>query len=105
MWWRFNPAVAVTENGIGPASEAMVGRVSAYPDCMDTGERDLAGWAELRAFRDDDRLGAHVRLLLNAHARHDPSTVRAQASRLLAQVPPDFSAARNLLRRLRDIGE
>ena len=72
---------------------------------MDAGSQDLAGWAELRAFRDDDRLGVHIRLLLSAHGRHDLSTVRAQATRLLVHVPADFSAGRNLLRRLRDIGE
>jgi hypothetical protein len=63
---------------------------------MDAGEQDVASWAELRAFRDDDRLGVHVRLLLSAHARHDLSAVRVQATRLLVHVPPDFSAARNL---------
>ncbi len=71
---------------------------------MRAGEQDLAGWAELRAFQDDDRLGVHVRLLVNAYERQDLSVVRAQATRLLKDVPPDFSAARNLLRRLRDIG-
>ena len=72
---------------------------------MQADEQDLAGWAELRAFQDDDRLGVHVRLLLNAYQRPDPSAVRSQAAQLLVHVPPDFPAARNLLRRLRDIGE
>jgi len=69
------------------------------------GEDDLAGWAQLRAFQDDDRLGVHVRLLLDARLRHDLSAVRAQAAHLLVHSPRDFQAARNQLRRLRDIGE
>jgi hypothetical protein len=72
---------------------------------MHASEQDLAGWAELRAWQDDNRSGAHIRLLLKAYQRDDRPAVRAQAMRLLAEVPPDFSAARNLLRRLRDVGE
>jgi hypothetical protein len=51
---------------------------------MHLGEQDLAGWAELRAWLDDDRLGVHVRLLLNTY---DRSAVRGQAMRLLVDVP------------------
>jgi hypothetical protein len=80
-------------------------RRSSYPGRMHTSEEDLAGRAELRAWQDDDRSGGHVRLLLNAYHRDDWPAVRAQATRLLAEVPPDFSATRNLLRRLRDIGK
>jgi hypothetical protein len=72
---------------------------------MHFGEQDVAGLAELRAWQDDDRLGVYVRLLLTAYERRDRSEVRAQAMRLLVDVPRDFSAARNLLRRLRDVGE
>ena len=72
---------------------------------MRLGEQDLAGWAELRSWRDDDRLGVYVRLLLVACEQGERSAVRAQALRLLRDMPPDFSAARTLLRRLRDIGE
>jgi hypothetical protein len=72
---------------------------------MRLGEQDLAGWAELRSWRDDDRLGVYVRLLLVAFEQGERSAVRAQALRLLRDMPPDFSAARTLLRRLRDIGE
>jgi hypothetical protein len=71
---------------------------------MRPSDQDLAGWAELRAWQDDDRLGVHVRLLVNAYERDQRSTVRVQAMRLLVDVPLDFSAARNLLRRLRDVG-
>jgi hypothetical protein len=72
---------------------------------MRLGEQDLAGWAELRSWQDDDRLGVYVRLLLTAYERNNRTAVRTQALRLLVDVPPDFSAARNLLRRLRDVGE
>jgi hypothetical protein len=72
---------------------------------MHSGEQDLAGWAELRAWQDDDRLGVYVRLLLTAYERRDRSGVRAQTTRLLVDVPRDLSAARTLLRRLRDVGE
>jgi hypothetical protein len=72
---------------------------------MQFGEQDLAGWAELRSWQDDDRLGVYVRLLLTAYERNNRTAVRTQALRLLVDVPPDFSAARNLLRRLRDVGE
>jgi hypothetical protein len=72
---------------------------------MHSGEQDLAGWAELRAWQDDDHLGVYVRLLRTAYERGDRSEVRAQAMRLLVDVPRDLSAARNLLRRLRDVGE
>jgi hypothetical protein len=54
---------------------------------MHLGEQDLAGWVELRAWLDDDRLGVHVRLLLNAYDRDDRSAVRGQAMRLLVDVP------------------
>ena len=67
--------------------------------------RDLAGWAEMRAWQDDDRLGGYVRQLLRAYERGDRSEVRVQAMRLVTDVPADLSAARNLLRRLRDVGE
>jgi hypothetical protein len=71
---------------------------------MRLGEQDRAGWAELRSWRDDDRVGVYVRLLLTAYDRDNRPAVRAQARRLLVDVPPDSSAARNLLRRLRDVG-
>jgi hypothetical protein len=69
------------------------------------GERDLAGWAELRAWQDDDQLGVHVRRLRTAYEHSDREEVRVQALRLLIDVPHDYAAARDLLRRLRDIGE
>ena len=69
------------------------------------GERDLAGWAELRAWQDDDRLGVHVRRLRIAYEQRERAQVRVQALRLLIDVPHDYAAARDLLRRLRDIGE
>jgi hypothetical protein len=71
---------------------------------MQFGERDLAGWAELRAWQDDDRLGASVRRLRTAYQHGDRAEVRANALRLLVDVPDDYSAARDLLRRLRDVG-
>jgi len=72
---------------------------------MHFGERDRAGWAELPASQDDDRLGVYVRRLRSAYEHGDRSEVRAQALRLLIDVPYDYSAARDLLRRLRDVGE
>jgi hypothetical protein len=72
---------------------------------MHFGERDLAGWAELRAWQDDDRLGGSVRRLRTAYQHRDHAEVRANARRLLLDVPRDYSAARDLLRRLRDVGE
>src|ERR1700737_285077 len=70
-------------------------RRSSYPGHMHPGVQDLAGWAELRAWRDDDRLGAHIRLLLNAYERDDRSAVRAQAMRLLVDVPPEWLPKRS----------
>ena len=72
---------------------------------MQFGEGDLAGWAELRAWQDDDRLGATIRRLRTAYQHGDRADVRANALRLLVDVPNDYSAARDLLRRLRDVGE
>jgi hypothetical protein len=72
---------------------------------MRLSERDLAAWAELRAWQDDDRLGVHVRILMSAYERGDQAEVRAQAMRLVMDVPRDLLAARTLLRRLRDVGE
>jgi hypothetical protein len=72
---------------------------------MDVDEQDHAGWAELRAWQDDDRVGVDVRLLRTAYGQGDRARVRAQARRLLIDVPQDLAAARNLLRRLRDVGE
>jgi hypothetical protein len=72
---------------------------------MQFGERDLAGWAELRAWQDDDHLGASVRRLRTAYQHDDRAAVRASALRLLIDVPHDYSVARDLLRRLRDVGE
>jgi hypothetical protein len=43
------------------------------------GERDLAGWAELRAWQDDDRLGVHVRRLRTAYEQRERALVRVQA--------------------------
>jgi hypothetical protein len=68
-------------------------------------EHDLTGWAELRAWQDDDHMGVYVRQLVAAYDRHDQSAVRSGASRLLLDLPADFAAARILLRRLRDVGE
>ena len=72
---------------------------------MHLSERDLAGWAELRAWQDDDRLGAHVRRLRTAYEHSDREEVRVHALGLLVALPHDYSAARDLLRRLRDVGE
>jgi len=72
---------------------------------MHVGERDQAGWAELRAWQDDDRLGVYVRRLRTAYEHGDREEVRVQALRLLIDLPHDDSAARGLLRRLRDVGE
>jgi hypothetical protein len=47
------------------------------------GERDLAGWAELRAWQDDDRLGVHVRRLRTAYEHRERALVCVQALRLL----------------------
>jgi hypothetical protein len=62
---------------------------------MQFGERDLAGWAELRAWQDDDRLGASVRRLRAAYQHGDRPEVRANALRLLVDIPRDYSAARD----------
>ena len=43
-------------------------------------------------------MGVYVRLLLVACEQGERSAVRAQALRLLRDMPPDFSAARTLLR-------
>jgi hypothetical protein len=64
---------------------------------MQFGERDLAGWAELRAWQDDDRLGAPVWRLRAAYQHGDRTEVRANALRLLVDVPHEYSAARDLL--------
>jgi hypothetical protein len=72
---------------------------------MHLGERDLAGWAELRAWQDDDRLGAHVRRLRIAYEAGDHAVVRAEAHHLIVDLPRDYAAAQDLLRRLRDVGE
>jgi len=72
---------------------------------MQLGERDLAGWAELRAWQDDDRLGAHIRRLRIAYAADDHAAVRAEARQLIVDLPREYGAAQQLLRRLRDIGE
>ena len=69
------------------------------------GERDLPGWAELRAWQDDDRLGAHVRRLRIAYEAGDHAAVRAEARPLIVDLPRDDAAAQDLLRRLRDVGE
>jgi hypothetical protein len=55
---------------------------------MHADEQDLAGWAELRAWQDDDRLGVTIRRLRTAYERGDRAEVRAQARRLLTDVPP-----------------
>ena len=70
---------------------------------MQVSERDKRGWSELRALRDDDRLGAHVRRLVSAHERGDRSTIREIAVRLLMDLPADLAEARALLRILRDL--
>jgi hypothetical protein len=72
---------------------------------MHHGDQDLAGWAELRAWQDDDHLGVYVRRLWTAHELGNRFDVRALALRLLINVPHDYLAARDLLRRLRDVGE
>jgi hypothetical protein len=72
---------------------------------MHLGERDVACWAELRAWQHDDRLGVFVRRLRAAYEHGDRDEVRIQALRLLIDLPHDDSAARNLLHRLRDVGE
>jgi hypothetical protein len=72
---------------------------------MRLGERDPAGWVELRAWQDDDRLGGYVRRLVTAYEHGDREKVRIQALHLLIDLPHDHSAARDLHRRLRDIGE
>jgi hypothetical protein len=72
---------------------------------MHLGERDLAGWAELRAWQDDDRLGAHVRRLRIAYEAGHHAAVRAEARHLIVDLPRDYAAAQALLRRLRDVGE
>ena len=72
---------------------------------MHSAERDLAGWAELRAWQDDDRLGPHVRRLRIAYQAGDRAAVRAEARHLLVDLPGDYATAQDLLRRLRDVGE
>jgi len=72
---------------------------------MHLGERDLAGWAELRAWQDDDRLGVHIRRLRGAYAAGDHAAVRAAARHLIVDLPREYAAARDLLRRLRDLAE
>jgi hypothetical protein len=68
-------------------------------------EQEGPGWAEIRAVQDDDQLGTVVRLLQTAYGRGDRARVRAQAARLLMDLPGDLVAAQVLLRRLRDVGE
>jgi len=72
---------------------------------MHRGERDVAGWAELRAWQDDDRLGTHVRRLRIAYQAGDDAAVRAEAHHLIVDLPREYTAAHDLLRRLRDVGE
>jgi hypothetical protein len=72
---------------------------------MHFSEEDLAGWAELHAWQDDDRLGVYVRRLRTGYEHGDREEVRIHALRLLIDLPHDYSAARDLLRRLRDVGE
>ena len=72
---------------------------------MQFGERDLAGWAELRAWQDDDRLGASVRRLRTVYQHGDRAEVRANALRLLVDVPRNYFGSADLLRRLRDVTE
>jgi hypothetical protein len=72
---------------------------------MHLGERDLAGWGELRAWPDDDRLGAHVRRLRIAYEAGDHAAVRAEARLLIVGLPRNYAAAQDLLHRLRDVGE
>ena len=67
-------------------------------------EADKTGWAEVRACLDDDNLGSAVRAILRAYQRSDRATVRMEAERLLAGLPDNLWAARDLLRRLRDVG-
>jgi len=50
-------------------------------------------------------LGWYVRQLVTAHEHGDHEKVRVWALRLLVDLPHDYSAARDLLRRLRDLGE
>jgi hypothetical protein len=71
---------------------------------MHLGEWDLAGWGELRAWQDDDRLGPHVRRLRSAYEAGDHAAVRAEARHLIVDLPREYAAARDLLRRLRDAG-
>jgi hypothetical protein len=61
------------------------------------------GLGRARALQDDDRLGVHVRRLRTAFEHGDREEVRAKALGLLRGVPHD-AAARDLLRRLRDVG-
>lgn len=72
---------------------------------MHFGKRDMAGWAELRAWQDDDRLGAHVRRLRIAYEARDRAAVRAEARQLIVDLPREYAAAHELLRRMRDVGE
>jgi hypothetical protein len=71
---------------------------------MGAEDQELAGWAELRAWQDDDHSGMYVRQLRAAHEAGDRPRVRDLARRLLTDVPADLTAARRLLRRLRDVG-
>ncbi len=48
---------------------------------------DERGWLELHAYQDDETLGRFVRLLRTAYERRDRSAVRAQAVRLLLDLP------------------
>ncbi len=61
---------------------------------MHLGERDLAGWTELCAWQ---RTTDWVRM-------YDVS-VRADARHLIVDLPHEYAAPRDLLRRLRDVGE
>ena len=72
---------------------------------MHLGEREVSGWAELRAWQDDDRLGAHVRRLRIEYETGDHAAVRTEARRLIVDLPREYAAAHDLLRRLRDVGE
>jgi hypothetical protein len=72
---------------------------------MHSGEWDVAGWAELRAWQDDDRLGAHVRRLRIAYEAGDHAAVRTEARHLIVDLPRAYAAAQDLLHRLRDVGE
>ena len=71
---------------------------------MHSGEGDLPGWAELRAWQDDDRLGAQVRRLRIAYQAGNHAVVRADARHLIVDLPREYAAAQDLLRRLRDVG-